>query len=428
MDIQVAESGPCRKTITIRIPPEKVRQHIEGMYRSASQQVQMKGFRPGKVPRKVLEQRYGEAIAAEAKETLVNQSFREAMQGQGFQPIGAPKVEGLDASPLDPAAALEFQVHVDVRPEFKLGKVKGLSVKRGDPSVTDEDMESGLNQLAGQKRKLGPVAEPAADGDFLQADVTYRCDGAVVHEQKGLRLNTGIPLAGSDPTVFADKLRGASKGDSRTIALTFPPNFEVEAVRGKPGEADLAIQDVLRVQSPPLDDEFAKGFDFDSIDALKEELRKRIGAEKERQDKLRQEDECIEALLGAHDFPLPPGLVDDETEAQLKGFEHRLKQAETPEDQIPAKVEEARGEARQEAEKRVRVFFILDAVARDQKIFVTEGDMEEALRSLAAQNQTTVDVVRKHYEERNMMADLRLGILERKVRDLLRANATIADS
>ena len=428
MDIQVAESGPCRKTITIRIPPEKIRQHIEGMYRSASQQVQMKGFRPGKVPRKILEQRFGEQIAAEAKESLVNQSFREAMQGQEFQPIGAPKVEGLDGSPLDPATVLEFQVHVDVRPEFKLGAVKGLTVKRGDPSVTDEDLESGLQQLAGQKRKLGPVAEPAVDGDFLQADVTYRCDGAVVDEQKGLRLNTGIPLAGSDGVDFATKLRGASRGDARTIALTFPPNFPIEAVRGKAGEAELQIQDVLRVQSPPMDDEFAKGFDFDGIDALKEELRKRIGAEKERMDKLRQEDECIEALLTAHDFPLPPGLVDDETDAQLQGFAQRLKQGETPEDEIPAKLEEARPEARQEAEKRVRVFFILDAVAREQKLFVTEGDMEEALRNLAAQNQTTVDVVRKHYEEKNMMADLRLGILERKVRDLLRANATIADS
>jgi len=428
MEVQVADTGPCRKTLTIKIPAERIRAHLDHAYRDASAQIRLKGFRPGKVPRKVIEDRFGEAIRAEAKESLINATFQEAMRDRDLALVGRPRVEGLDGSPLDPENPLEFKIHLDVRPQFELGEVKGLKVVRQPTEATDEDVESALQQLAAQKRQLSPVDEPAADGDFVQADATYRLDGQVVHSQSGLRLNTTIPIAGTDAERFADALRGAGKGDKRTIEITFPPNFAVEDVRGKTGEVELIVLDVLRVQPPPIDDEFAKGYDFESLEAMKADLRAKISAEKARHEKLRQEDQCIQALMERCDFPLPEGLVEDETKAQLDNYAARLRQAKVPDEEVTEKVKEAEAEARQEAEKRVRIFFLLDAIARQQKIFVTESDVEEALRAVAGQHQVTPDVVRKHYEENNLMGDLRLGILERKVRDFLRENAEITDS
>lgn len=427
-DIQIADSGPCRKTITIKVPAEKIKAHLEHVYSDASNQVRMKGFRPGKVPRKVIENKFGPALQQEAKQSLVQELFQEAMRDRELALIGNPRLDGLPSEPLDPQKDLEFKIHLDIRPQFELSETKGLAITANSTAPTDEDVESALQQLGGQKRKLAPVAEPAADGDFVQADATHRQDGAVVHTQTGMRLNTTIPIAGTSPEDFADKLRGSSKGDVRKLAITFPPNFANEAVRGKQGEVELTIIDVLRVQPPPIDDEFAKGFDFDSLDAMKADVRAKIGAEKERLEKLRQEDQCIQALIAAHDFPLPEGLVEDETKAQLDNYANRLKQNKVADEEIKQKVEEAKAEARQEAEKRVRIFFLLDAVARQQKILVTEGDVEEAIRALAAQHNVTPDAVRKHYDENNMMADLRLGILERRVRDFLRANAKVTDS
>ncbi|MEZ5965890.1 MAG: trigger factor [Planctomycetota bacterium] len=428
MEFQVADTGPCRKTITIHIPADKVRAHLEHVMSDASRQVRMKGFRPGKVPKKVLEAKFGAALQAEAKESLVNESFQEAMRGTEVALVGNPRVEGLDNKPLDPAVPLEFKVHLDIRPQVELGETKGLAVTQQPTDATDEDVDSALQQIAGQKRKLQPVAEPAQEGDFIQADATYRCDAEVVHSQQGMRLNTGIPIAGTDPEAFSQQLTGCSKGDSRKLEITFPTNFAVEAVRGKTGEVELQIQDVMRVQPPPIDDEFAKGYDFDSLDALKADLRTKITGEKERLEKIRQEDQCIEALMKAHDFPLPEGLVEDETQAQLRNFAERMKQSKVSEEEIEQRVGEAKDEARQEAEKRVRIFFLLEAIARQQKIFVTESDVEEAIRTLAAQHNATPEAVKKHYEEHNLLGDLRLGILERRVRDFLRENARITDS
>jgi len=428
MEFQVADTGPCRKTITIHIPADKVRAHLDHVFQDASQQVRMKGFRPGKVPRRVLQEKFGSQLQAEAKERLINDSFQEAMRGTEVALVGKPRVEGLDNKPLDPAVPLEFKVHLDIRPQFELGETKGLKVTRSPTDATDADLDAALQQIAAQKRKLQPVAEPAQDGDFIQAAASYRLAGEVVHRQEGMRLNTGIPIAGTDPEAFAGQLVGSAKGDSRKLEITFPPNFAVEAVRGQRGEVELQVHDILRVQPPPIDDEFAKGYDFESLQAMREDLRTKITAEKERLEKLRQEDQCIAALIQAHDFPLPEGLVEDETRGQLQNYAERLKQAKTPDDEVASQVEAAKGEARQEAEKRVRVYFILEAVARQQKIFVTEQDLEDAMRGLASQHNTTFETVKKHYEEHGLLGDLRLGILERRVRDFLRDNAQFTDS
>ncbi len=127
-------------------------------------------------------------------------------------------------------------------------------------------------------------------------------------------------------------------------------------------------------------------------------------------------------------FPCPRAWSRTRPRRSVDNYAARLRQAKVPDEEVTEKVKEAEAEARQEAEKRVRIFFLLDAIARQQKIFVTESDVEEALRAVAGQHQVTPDVVRKHYEENNLMGDLRLGILERKVRDFLRENAEITDS
>jgi trigger factor len=430
MEVQVVDSGPCRKTVSISIPPEKVREHLESVYQSAANQVQMKGFRPGKVPRKLLEQKFGPAILSEAKESLINNSFNDALREHRLAVVGSPRIDGVRDEPLDPAGKLEFQVHVDVRPEFELGEVRGIGIKRMSTAVTDEDLESALRQITDQKRKLQPTDDPIEDGDFVKVDVVYVLDKAPepIKEQKGLQLNTNIPIAGTDPQVFAAKLRGASRGDTRAIPITFPPTFEVAAARGQTGEARLTILDTLRIMAPPLDDELARQLDFDSLDALKGHLSERIGKEKERLEKLRQEDEMIRKLMDDYPFDVPSSLVEDQVKHMLASFEQQLKQSGAPAEEIEKRIEEAKPQAQKDAETRVRVFFLLDAIARKEKVFVTEGDVEAEIRTIAAQNNATAEQVWAHYEKHKLLADLRVGIMERKVRDFLRESAKITDS
>ncbi len=428
MDVQVVESGPCRRTLTIKVPPERIRSQLEQMFQAAAGQVRMKGFRSGKVPRKVLEKKFGDSIRADAKERIVNESFREALESKELRMVGEPEVEGIDETPIDPTATLEFTVHVDIAPQFELKEVEGVEIDAQPTEVTDDDVEQAIGQLADQKRTLDPVDSPIEENDFLKASLRFLdADGNVVLERDSAQVSPNIPLAGSDPEAFKASLIGKEKGDEVEITLTFPDNFEKEELRGQPGKAAMTIQEVQRVQRAPIDDELAKGFEFDSLDALRTELRKRIGEEKERSEIARREERILEILANDHPFALPLSMVEDQLKHSLEGFRKRLEEAQMPPEQIEERLAGAQEEARADAERRVRMFFLLNEIARQKEIRVTEADLRAEMQALAAQHGVGLDQVQEHFKDRGRLTDLHLGIMERKVREFLREHAKISD-
>jgi trigger factor len=428
MQVEVAETGPCSRKLTIQIPPASVQEHLDAMYASAARQVQLKGFRPGKVPRKLLEKQYGPEILREAKEQLVNRSFSEACRQKELSPVGRVRIDEFEKLEVRLGSTFEFRVELDVRPKFDLQEVKGLRADPYETTATAADVDNALLEIANQKRSIKPVATPAQDGDFVKVDLLFLDEqGERVHERKGVQLNTRIPVAGTDPAAFAKALQGATAGQAIELAVTFPPNFEKDAFRGKQGKAVLQVHEVLRVQAAPVDDALAKSLDFDSLGALRADLETRIGQEKVRNGKLRQEEQCLQQLLDRHDFPLPGSLVEDQEQASLASFRERLKQSGMADEEIEKKLAESKDEAQQDARRRVRLFFLIEAIARQQKLFVTENDVEGELRNLAAANNATPEQVREYLEKNNQLGDLRLGLLERKVREFLRESAKIVD-
>lgn len=430
MEVQVAESGPCRHTLTITIPPEGVREHIDAAFRQASQQVQLKGFRDGKVPRSVIEKRFGDAIRAEAKERLINESFRNACAQKDLSVVGRPEIEGVDETPLSAEESVEFKVHVDVRPTIELKSVKGLDLEVQDTAVNDEDVDAALAQLADQKKTLQSVDEPSVAGDFVKLDMTFLdTSGNEVHKREGAQLNTNIPILGIEQEEFSAKLVGIAKDGEAELPITFPDNFEKEEVRGQEGKVQLKVHEVLRVQPPAIDDQLAKDFDYESLEKLREDLQGRIGEEKERAEKHRQEESLIESALALHPFPLPSSLVQDQANHQLAGFEQRLREGgKLSDDEVKSKLDEARPEAEKQAEAQIRRFFMLDTIAREEQVYVTEGDVEDALREIAAQHNASLEDVRQHYENQELIGDLRANLMDRKVREFLRENAKITDN
>lgn len=428
MDVTVTESGPCRRTLTIRVSPERVREHVDEVYRRAAQQVQLKGFRRGHVPRGVLEKRLGEGILSEAKMSLIDRCFRDAVREQALLPLGDPDLAGIDDAPLDVSTPFEFKVEFDVRPRIELGDLKGIEVPRGSSAVTDHDLATALQQLAEQKRTLKSVEGPVADGDFVKVDLQFKdAQGAVVVERKDARLNTNIAIAGTDPQAFAARLRGAERGQTVTVDIDFPESFEKAEVRRQKGAVEITLRDVLRVVAPPIDDALAKAFDYENLERLRDEIRQRIAAEKERANRRRQEEDVFNVLVSEHRFDLPASMVERQAQASLEDLRQRLKAAELADEEIDRRVGEAEAEARQDAERRVRLFFLLEAVADKEKIFVTENDVEVELRRIAAENNVSLDQARQYYEQQRLLPNLRFAVKERKVRDFLRESATLTD-
>ena len=429
VDVQVTDSGPVTKTLNVTIPAATVSAAIDGMYASAAQQVQMKGFRPGKVPRKMLETRLGKNIMNETKENLIKHGFQHAIQEQKISPVGTPRVDNISEGDLDAKKAFTFDVVCDIKPEFELQTVKGLKVQAESTEPTDEDVDRALEQVVDQKKELGPIDEAAQEGDFVETDMTFFNEaGEQIHERTAVRLSTAIPLAGADPEAFTKALLGAEKDGEFTMDLTFPESFEKADVRGQKGTVQIRVGSVLRIQAPPIDDDLAKSFEIESLDKLKSDLKERIGDEKIRVEAARQEQELFNQLIEAHPIELPPSLVEQQKRHGLEAFEGRMKEAGLGEEEIKAKIGESEEEATQDARKRVHLFFIIDAIARQEELAVTDADLQGELAKIAAANQTTVEEVHKFFETNQRFGDLRLGLMERKVRDFLREHAEIADS
>jgi trigger factor len=428
MDVQVTQVGPCRRTLTIKVPPETLKGHIDRAFESASRQVRMKGFRPGQVPRKLLEKRFGEAIRSEAKETIVQSSFREAVTTHELKVVGNPQIDGVDASPVDETTTLEFSVHLDVHPEFELGETRGFEVVAEPTEVTDADVDAALQQLAGQKKTLDSIEAPIEENDFVKADLVYRdAEGNEVHRREGAQLNANIPIAGTDAEAFKTTLIGKQKGESLKLDLTFPDSFELESVRNQEGSVEATLLDVQRVQAAAIDDELAKGFEFDDLEALKTELRQRIGDEKTNAEKVRQEGTILQRLLDTHSFDLPESMVEDQTKVGLAQFRQRLESAKVAESEIEEKLEGAKEEAQKDAERRVRMFFVFQAIAQQESITISNEDMQAEILGIAQQHGANPQEVFNYYKENNLLGDVQLGVLERKVREFLRENAKITD-
>ena len=432
MEVQVAETGPCSRSLQITIPSDKVQEHLDQMYASASQQVEIKGFRPGKVPRAMIEKLHGPAILAEAKEQLLNRYFGEACREKEIQPIGSIKVDGIEKLEVKKNTELAFTVQIDVKPEFEIPDAKGIEVPSFENEASDEDIENALKEVAHQKRKIQPTEEAVEDGDFVKCDYTF-CEGDnEVHTRTGVQLNTRIPINGVETAAYTEALIGGKAGDTREMAITFPDNFEKEDVRGKEGSVKVALHEVLRVSPPPIDDELAKGMEFESLAKMREDLSARISDEKQRLGKQRQEDAALQFLTEAAKIPLPPSLVEEQQQASLNSLAQRMQQEGMPEEAVQKKLEESKDSSLQDAERRVTLFFLIEAVAAQQEISVDEADVQAELSNIAAANSSPEQVVTpaqvyEHLNKKNRLGELQLALLERKVRDFLRENGTTVD-
>jgi trigger factor len=283
MEVQVAETGPCSRALRITVPPKQVNEHLDQMYESARQQIHVKGFRPGRVPRELIQKRYGAGILAEAKEQMLNRFFGEACRSKDLSPVGRVAIDDIEKLEVKPDATLEFTAKIDVRPVFEIKKAKAIEVDSYEANATEADIDKALQQIAHEKRSIQKTETPAQDGDFVKADTTFMdSKGNVLRSRKGVQLNTRIAIHGTDDAAYTAALVGAVAGKSIELPITFPETFENAAVRGQSGTVRVDALEILRVAAPPIDDQLAKTLEFENIQALRADLQTRISQEKQR--------------------------------------------------------------------------------------------------------------------------------------------------
>ncbi len=424
--VQVERTGPCVAEVRIQVAPEELERWRQKEFADLSRRVRLPGFRPGKVPRALLEKRHGAEVERSVLEHLVQHGYDDAVEHHGLRPAAYPRIQLADEKP---RAGEPWKVSFEVllRPELELGQVEGLELEGRVVSVSEEELDQALEEL----RRSNSRAEPALDEGLREdgmAVVKLSCFRPGRPEsclsREGLRLGLENAPPGVDREAYRTALRGARAGEVRELEMVFPGNFPVEEARGERGSCRIELQEVFRIVLP-TEEELLRALETADLAALRERIRTRLLAAKQEAEDARLENELLERLLEAHPMELPAALVDDHVESHVAELRAALeKQGLTPAE-AGERAESERARSRAGAERALRAVYLMEEVARTRELRVSEQDLRAELAAIAQRNRTPLEEVTRYYRDQGLLRQLGLELMERKVRHYLRTAAHV---
>jgi trigger factor len=426
MNLNVEETGPLERRLLIRIPTADVDRAFDAVFRDLRRTAQIRGFRPGKAPRPILEKHFGEHARGEVLEALLRDTLFKAIEQAQLDIVAQPQVNPQEAPRQGESYA--YEATVEIRPAVELKQIEGLRVDPPQlPEPEEDPVETQLRELRERHAELvvEPAGTSAARGHVAVIDFEGRIGGEPFEGGSGRELELELG-AGHSPPGFEDALVGMTAGQSREFSLTFPEDYRSEALRGKTASFTVALKELKRRELPALDDEFAKDVsEHDTLDALRAELRDRLekGREAERTRLLREA--VIRAAIEANPFPLPPSLVH----AQLHSLVDRLLArvgSSLPADKRKELVERWHEELHPQAERDTALAFLVPSIARERGLEISDEEVDAELAQVAELDGRSLAQVKRMFQERDALPALRARLLERKVVDFLVSKATFA--
>ena len=421
MQINIEEVSPCRNRVQITVPAEKVTETFDRHYKDLRGSVRIKGFRQGKVPLSFLQRKFGDEVSKQVKINLIEESLEKALDENDMKPIIEPEVD-LGKIIVEPDQDLAFEAFVEVRPTFEVGEYKSLQVERPATDVSDDEVTAELDDLRRRHATLEPYeGSEITDEDVLEARVSVVVDGQQAVKNEDLMIGPGTKVAAG---ILVDDLRSecakAGVGQDVKFEVEIPRFFRHEQYRGKTGTMVVSVEEAKRMVLPALDDEFAKQMDFDDVDELETKMRESIEARKQAEADQVIEEKLIDKVLEDTPFSIPEGLLKKETDRILSRARLQLEFAGRSPDEIEEEIAKSAADQQADVERGIKASFVLDAIAKKEKVFVTEDEVTRHLENLAAREGRSIEEVRANYEQRDMMGEVRFHLREAKTRAILR--------
>jgi trigger factor len=426
MKVSVEEVSSIKKKLAIEIPEDKVLQEVESFYKQLGREAKIKGFRPGKVPRGILERYFKDYVKTEVIQKLIQDSYPEALSETGLQPVSQPVI---DPGEFEAGKTFQYSATVEVKPEIQLGEYTGLKIEGKKEEVKDEEIELRLKNLQNLHASIKTISEnrPVHMGDFVTLDYEASVGGKLLEGGKTLDLSVEVGTGQFIPA-FEEKLVGLLPGDEKEIEVAFPEDYGYPKWAGKTIAFDVKIKEIKEKILPPLDDEFAKDLgDYSSLEDLKAKLTKEIEKEKEEAFERQLKDQLVDQLLEANSFEIPESLVDEQTRALVSDTKIRLAAQGMELKHVGVSEEKLQEDYRAAAAKQVRTFLILEKIAQKEGITATDEEADDRLREMSERMRQKFDVVKRYYEKNGLFPEVKAGLLRDKTLSFLLEKTTIHD-
>ena len=421
----------CRVALTIQVPPEEIQKAMEKVFGQVAKRTTVPGFRPGKAPQHLVKRFVDEGRVREmAMDQALNNAYRDALKQTGVEPYreADPQVD-LPEEQGSLEDGFTFKATIPLQPHVHLGELDGLNARKVTTAVTDEEVDRELDRYRERLATYEPTEEPAAEGDRLKATVEISRDGAPVPEASFTE--PALLQIGTNLAEFDSGITGMKAGEEKSFDFTYPEDFTNEELRGKTASAQVNVSDVLRRTLPEADEEFAKKLGFETVEALREQVKQSLQAQADVLADQEVDDQLVREIVRRSTAHFPEEMVDrevaDRTRNLLQALERR---GATLDDYLEAEKkdlstfqEEMRGEAR---ESIITTLVLLD-LARENQVFVTEGDVEAEVKRRAESENVKLSQMRRLLNDTGEMAQIRNRIFFRKIADFLRSKAEIKE-
>lgn len=425
--VESREEGPITRWIQVEVPAPRVATAFERAYRGVARSARVRGFRPGKAPRSVLQKLYGPAIAEDLERELVGETLAAALEQSGVEAVCQPQVE---SEPPAEGAPFVYRARVEVKPAFTLCELKGLPAQRLPTGVGGEDVERELESVRQRQAQFVEEAEgiAAANGHLVTMEFEGRIDGVLFEggtaKEVTVELGSGQLIPG-----FDEQLVGALAGEERSVRVRFPDDYAKPDLAGKDAEFQVRVGSLRRREVPALDDEFAKdlGGEFESLDQVRAKLRESLIASRERASRATLRRTLLDAVIERVPFDVPPGLIEERLQRRLHSAAHDLGERGAGRAAIDRQMARWEHEWRPLIEREVREEWLLAEIARVQEIAADDAEVEARLDRMAEEQGTDAAKLRKAYREAGVIEAIRGQLVEEKAVEFLLGEAKVEE-
>ncbi len=428
LDVVVTDVSQVKKDLAVEVAAEEVKAEYEKAYDAYARHAKVPGFRPGRVPRGVIKQRFSKEIKDEVIGQLLPHALEHAIIDKKLRFIGEPHIEDVSVNEGGP---LTFKASIEVIPEIELKEYKGLKATKQVERVTDQDVEQVIEKWRENAVEFVPVEDrPSQDGDFVSVNLVGKyLDPQGPHEQEDLKaddVKIEINGPGTQPE-FSDGLRGVKADDVREFRVVYPEDFGSKGLAGKTLDFTATVTAVRQKELPELNDDFAKDFgEYETIQDMRDKVRENLVTQAENQAESKLREQLSEQLLSQYDFEVPSALVEQQARESLREMAYWLSQSGMPQQAIQGMNWNAHlAEARVKAAREVRTAMLISLIGEAEGVEVAEGEIDAEIERAAASTGESVEQMKARLTREEAISSIENRLRYQKSLDAVVRNAEI---
>ena len=426
MQVTETHAEGLQREYRVVVDNQEIDQKVQDRLKELGQTTQIPGFRPGKVPMSILRQRFGQSVLGEVLEKAVNETSQQAMQERDLRPAEQPRIE---VESFDEGQDLTYKMSMELLPQIEPTDFSDISLERVKVTVSDEEVENAIKQMASQVAESEPIEEsrPATEGDVAVIDFSGTVDGepfpGMEASDHHLELGAGTLIPG-----FEEQVLGMEPGDTREVTVTFPQDYNNEQLAGREAKFQVTLKEIREKKEQEVDDALAQRVGAESLEDLREKARESLQGQYDQAIRTRMKRHLLDELADRHSFDLPPSMVDSEFEQIWQQIEADRAQGNLDADDAQKSEDELKAEYRNISERRVRLGLLLSEIGRRNSIDVTQEELQQAVINEVQRYPGQEQQVLEYYQNnQNALAALRGPVFEDKVIDYILELANVSE-